>query len=211
MCLWILTSAFPLSKEKRLKICCQLVNVGSVRVSHEGLDLLVKTFAKVTKNLPGAVLLLVGGGEMEGELTQLVTDLQLGNNVVMSGRVSPERVPGVYAMVDILAYPRYFMRLTELVTPLKPLEAMAMGKALVASDVGGHKELINHGETGVLFKAGDVDVLASELEGLFADDERRDALQLQGLQWVREYQSREKTTLVYRDIYSKVLTQDKAV
>jgi PEP-CTERM/exosortase A-associated glycosyltransferase len=178
---------------------------------YEGLDLLVKAFAKVTKNLPDAVLLLVGGGEMEGELTQLVTDLQLGNNVVMPGRVPHERVPGVYAMVDILAYPRYSMRLTELVTPLKPLEAMAMGKALVASDVGGHKELINHGETGVLFKAGDVDALASELEGLIADNDRREALQQRGMQWVREHHSWEKTTSIYRDIYAKALTQDKAV
>src|ERR1700709_710364 len=46
------------------------------------------------------------------------------------------------------------MRLTELVTPLKPLEAMASGRLLVASDVGGHRELIRHGETGLLFKAG---------------------------------------------------------
>ena len=47
------------------------------------------------------------------------------------------------------------MRLTELVTPLKPLEAMAQGRLLVASDVGGHRELIRDGETGVLFRAGD--------------------------------------------------------
>ena len=72
----------------------------------------------------------------------------------MPDRLPHEPVPGVYALVDILAYPRYSMRLTELVMPLKSLEAMAMGKVLVASDVGGYKELITAGETGVLFKAG---------------------------------------------------------
>ncbi|MCK4690567.1 MAG: glycosyltransferase, exosortase A system-associated [Desulfuromonadales bacterium] len=171
---------------------------------YEELDLLVKAFAKVAENDPDVVLLLVGGGEMEGELAQLIAKLELGDKVVMPGRIPHERVPGAYAMIDILAYPRYSMRLTELVTPLKPLEAMAMGKALIASDVGGHKELITHGETGVLFKAGDVDALAAELEGLFADNERCEALRQQGMQWVRENQTWEKTTAVYRDIYALV-------
>ena len=54
----------------------------------------------------------------------------------------------------MLVYPRLSMRLTELVTPLKPLEAMAQGRLVLASDVGGHRELIRDGETGTLFKAG---------------------------------------------------------
>ena len=170
---------------------------------YEGLDLLVKAFARVAETVPDAVLLLVGGGEMEGELKQLVADMDLGHRVVMPGRIPHERVPGAYAMVDLLAYPRYAMRLTELVTPLKPLEAMAMGKALVASDVGGHKELITHGKTGILFKAGDVAALTTELESLITDDERREALQQQGMHWVREHHTWEKTTAVYRSIYAK--------
>jgi hypothetical protein len=64
------------------------------------------------------------------------------------------QVQRYYDLVDVLAYPRHSMRLTELVTPLKPLEAMAQGRLLVASDVGGHRELIRHGETGWLFPAG---------------------------------------------------------
>jgi glycosyltransferase involved in cell wall biosynthesis len=123
----------------------------------------------------------------------------------MPGRIPHERVPGVYSMVDVLAYPRYSMRLTELVTPLKPLEAMAMGKVLVASDVGGHKELISHGQTGVLFPAGDADALAAELEGLLADSTRRKTLEMQGLQWVRENKTWEQTTSVYRKIYEGLI------
>ena len=171
---------------------------------YEGLDLLVKAFARVAEKDPDVVLLLVGGGEVEQELKQLISQFGMTGQVVMPGRVPHERVPGVYAMIDILAYPRYSMRLTELVTPLKPLEAMAMGKVLVASDVGGHRELITHGETGVLFKAGDVDALAVELEALFADNERCEALRQQGMMWVRENQTWEKTTAVYRDIYAAV-------
>lgn len=170
---------------------------------YEGLDLLVKAFARIAKEDKDAVLLLVGGGEMEGELAQLVAGLELGKRVVMPGRIPHERVPGVYAMIDVLAYPRYSMRLTELVTPLKPLEAMAMGKALVASDVGGHKELIRHNETGLLFKAGDEGALAGELQRLLKDGELRESLERQGRDWVARHHTWEKTTAVYRDIYAR--------
>jgi glycosyltransferase involved in cell wall biosynthesis len=95
------------------------------------------------------------------------------------------------------------MRLTELVTPLKPLEAMAMGKALVASDVGGHKELIRHGQTGLLFKAGDEAALAGELKRLLKDGELRETLERQGREWVSRHHTWEKTTAVYRDIYAR--------
>jgi glycogen(starch) synthase len=69
-------------------------------------------------------------------------------SVIFTGRVPHTEVQRYYELIDVLAYPRLPMRLTELVTPLKPLEAMAQGRMLVASDVGGHRELIRHGETG---------------------------------------------------------------
>ena len=172
---------------------------------YEGLDLLVKAFSIVVERRPGVVLLLVGGGEMEEELAALVNRLNLNEKVIMPGRVPHERIPGVYALADILAYPRYSMRLTNLVTPLKPLEAMAMGKALVASDVGGHHELIKHGETGLLFPAGNTFALAESLELLLDDDPFRKKLQLEGNRWVREHHTWEKTTAVYQEIYAKAL------
>jgi glycogen synthase len=69
-------------------------------------------------------------------------------------------VAGLYGLADVLAYPRRRHRLTELTTPLKPLEAMSMGKLVVGSDVGGLRELIRDGDTGLLFRAGD----AADLE-----------------------------------------------
>ena len=171
---------------------------------YEGLDLLVRAFARIAARDPVVLLLLVGGGEMEGELKKLVASLGLAKRVIMPGRIPHERVPGVYAMIDILAYPRYAMRLTELVTPLKPLEAMAMGKVLLASDVGGHRELIRNGETGLLFKAGDEGALAAALQELLADEERCELLRQQGLHWVRQHHTWEKTTRVYRDMYEKL-------
>jgi glycosyltransferase involved in cell wall biosynthesis len=74
-----------------------------------------------------------------------------------------------YGLIDVLAYPRKAMRLTELVTPLKPLEAMAQRKLVAASNVGGHRELIEDGVTGTLFPAGDPQALADALDTLFAN------------------------------------------
>ena len=172
---------------------------------YEGLDLLVKAFSQVAENNPDVLLLLVGGGEMEQELNALIATLELSDRVVMPGRIPHERVPGVYAMIDVLVYPRYSMRLTELVTPLKPLEAMAMGKVLVASDVGGHKELITAGETGVLFKAGDEAALAEMLGELLVDKGQRETLQQCGMTWVKEQHTWDKTTRVYRNIYENLV------
>jgi len=172
----------------------------------EGLDLLVKAFARISPQRPDLVLLLVGGGETEAELKTLVSELGLNGRVIMPGRIPHERIPGVYALVDVLAYPRHPVRLTELVTPLKPLEAMAMGKALVASDVGGHKELIRHGETGLLFKAGDESALVEQLQRLLADPGLRVALQEQGRTWVCQHHTWEQTTAVYGEIYERAMT-----
>src|SRR5262249_47561850 len=104
---------------------------------YEGLDLLVKAFASLCRTRDNLVLLLVGGGEMERELRDQVDKSGLRNKVILPGRFPHAKIPRIYSLIDVLVYPRYSMRLTELVTPLKPLEAMAVGKPLVASDIGG--------------------------------------------------------------------------
>jgi PEP-CTERM/exosortase A-associated glycosyltransferase len=172
---------------------------------YEGLDLLVKSFAHVAREHSDSVLLLVGGGETEVEMKQLASTLGFGSRVIMPGRIQHEKIQGIYALIDVLVYPRYSMRLTELVTPLKPLEAMAMGKALIASDVGGHRELIRDGENGLLFRAGSESALAEQLMRLLADPELRRIIQNNGRAWVQEHNSWEKTTAVYRNIYSSVM------
>jgi PEP-CTERM/exosortase A-associated glycosyltransferase len=172
----------------------------------EGLDLLVDAAARLAQGFPDLALVLVGGGEMEGALAGQVRRLGLQDRVVMPGRIPHDRVPGVYGLIDLLVYPRKPMRLTELVTPLKPLEAMAMGKALVASDVGGHRELVTHGETGVLFPAGDVVALAECAASLLADSDRRAALGGRGLEWVRAERSWQKNGPRYREVYAGLLS-----
>lgn len=171
---------------------------------YEGLNLLVDAFAQISASHKNARLLLVGGGEMNDKLTVKIEKLGIKNKVVMPGRIPHEKIAGVYALIDILAYPRYSMRLTELVTPLKPLEAMAMGKALVASDVGGHLELIKNHKTGLLFSAGNIKDLSDKIDLILNNKSLETALQKQGNQWVTQHHTWKATTAVYQTIYANL-------
>ncbi len=131
--------------------------------AYEGLDLLLEALPQLLQRRPELRVLLVGGGPQETALKAQAQALGVADRVVFTGRVPHTEVQRYYDLVDVLAYPRHSMRLTELVTPLKPLEAMAQGRLLVASDVGGHQELIRHGETGWLFKAGSAKALAEAI------------------------------------------------
>lgn len=172
---------------------------------YEGLDVLVEAFAKLLRKKDNLVLLLVGGGEMEEELRAQVHRLSLTSRVVFTGRIPHDRIPGVYGLFDFLVYPRNSIRLTELVTPLKPLEAMAMGKPLVASNIGGHRELIQDGGTGVLFQAGNVESLLQKLEGLLREPDRVQHLVQHGKAWVAQERSWKKIVKRYIPIYQRVL------
>lgn len=125
----------------------------------EGLDVLLEAFSRIAHRKPEARLLIVGDGLAYQAWKELACQLELGDKVVFTGRVPHEEVNRYYSVVDALVYPRRSMRLTELVTPLKPLEAMALGKVVIGSDVGGIGELITHNETGFLFRSGDVQAL----------------------------------------------------
>lgn len=131
--------------------------------AYEGLDLLLDALPALLVARPDIRVLLVGGGPQENNLKNQAQALGIAEKVVFVGRVPHSEVNRYYDLIDILAYPRHPMRLTELVTPLKPLEAMAQGQIFVASDVGGHKELIRHGETGMLFAAGNSKALAAAI------------------------------------------------
>ena len=133
---------------------------------YEGLGVLLDALPAIQKAYPHAALLLVGGGPQEARLRERSVALGV-NNVIFSGRVPHAKVDQYYHVIDVLAYPRRSMRLTELVTPLKPLEAMIQRRRFIASDVGGHRELVEHERTGLLFKADGPQALATTLiEGL---------------------------------------------
>lgn len=140
--------------------------------AYEGLNILLQALPGMLAANPDIRVLLVGGGPQEAALRQQAGELGVSRQVVFTGRVPHGQVQRYYNLVDVLVYPRQKMRLTDLVTPLKPLEAMAQGRLLAASDVGGHRELIADGKTGVLFAADDPQALAQQVLRLIAQTER---------------------------------------
>ena len=179
--------------------------------AYEGLDLLLAALARITKHLPEVRVLLVGGGPQEEALRAQAGALGLLEKVVFAGQVPHQEVQCYYGLIDVLAYPRHSMRLTELVTPLKPLEAMAQGRLLVASDVGGHRELIRHDETGVLFRAGSAQSLADALLGLLSQRERWPALRRAGRRFVEEERNWVVSVGGYREVYRSVMEGRQSV
>jgi PEP-CTERM/exosortase A-associated glycosyltransferase len=118
----------------------------------EGIDDLIRAFALLRSQEKEIALLLIGGGEMENAIRNQVEQLE-DPGVVLMGKVPPETVPDYYALMDMVIYPRKRTRITEMTTPLKPLEAMALGKPVICSAVGGLKELVGPGN-GLFFPPG---------------------------------------------------------
>ena len=110
-----------------------------------------------------------------------------------------------YDLIDMVVYPRLSMRLTELITPLKPLEAMARGCLLIASDVGGHRELIRPGETGTLFRAGDPAALAAAVLELRREPERWPATKTAARRYVETERNWKTSVARYQQVYSRFL------
>jgi PEP-CTERM/exosortase A-associated glycosyltransferase len=172
--------------------------------AYEGLDLLLDALPELVRQRPDVRVLLVGGGPQEANLRQQAERLGLGEYVIFTGRVPHHEVNRYYDLINVLAYPRHPMRLTELVTPLKPLEAMAQGQLFVASDVGGHKELIEHNKTGILFKAGDCKALTEALLTLLNDRQRWPELKANGRHFVESVRNWRNSVANYVAPYKKL-------
>lgn len=174
---------------------------------YEGLDDLIAALPRLVRARPRAKLLLVGGGPMERALRDQAMASPFADHIVFVGRVPHDQVEHYYAQVDVLAYPRKAMRLTDLVTPLKPLEAMAQGRLVAASSVGGHRELIEDGVTGALFAPNDPAAVAGALAGLFADramwDERRKVARA----FVERERNWSSNILRYEPVYDRMLAR----
>jgi glycosyltransferase involved in cell wall biosynthesis len=169
----------------------------------EGLSTLVQAFAATRARREDIALVLVGDGPDKADLEALAAKHGV-RDILFTGTVPHEQVAAWYSVMDVLVYPRIRATINERVTPLKPLEAMALGKACVASDVGGLTELVTDGETGVIFEAGNHEALAQALEGLMEDRPRLAKLARQGTEFV--HRERDWSAIIprTRELYERL-------
>jgi len=175
--------------------------------AYEGLPLLLEALPGILQGIPDVKVLLVGGGPDEQKLRDIVKTQGLAQQVVFTGRVPHTEVQRYYDLIDVLVYPRLSMRLTDLVTPLKPLEAMAQGRLLVASDVGGHRELIRDGENGVLFRAGDAQSLSDTVTRLLEQEHSWPGLRERATHFVDTQRNWPVSVARYKQVYAPLLPQ----
>ena len=176
---------------------------------YEGLDDLIAAMPALTARLPGAKLLLVGGGPMEDMLKTQADASPAKAAIRFVGRVPHSEVERYYALVDVMAYPRKASRLTDLVTPLKPLEAMAQRQLVAASNVGGHRELITDGVTGTLFAPDDPAACAAALADLLGKPEIWEARRSAGLAHVAARHDWSVNVHRYQDVYHPLLAKSE--
>jgi PEP-CTERM/exosortase A-associated glycosyltransferase len=172
---------------------------------YEGLDLLLEAVASLASTHPELRVLLIGGGPQEEALKQIVLRRGLTERVQLLGRVPQAEISSYYSVIDVFAYPRRPMRLTEIVTPLKPLEAMAQGRIVVASDVGGHRELVRDRVSGYLFRADDSAALAQTIADVLAARAQWHTMKARARAYVETERTWARSVSRYSDVYSRVL------
>jgi len=166
----------------------------------EGVAWLVRAVAELRRRGTACKLLIVGDGEEMPAVRETVRDLNAGEFIQILGRVPHDEIERYYSVADVLVYPRHSIRLTELVTPLKPLEAMALGKAILGSDVGGIRELVQPEKTGVLYRADSVEDFCAQAKRLLSET----SLQRRLGEQAREFILREKDWNVLAQRYINI-------
>jgi PEP-CTERM/exosortase A-associated glycosyltransferase len=171
---------------------------------YEGLDDLITAMPRLVALRPDLHLILVGGGPTEAALKAQAEASEASDRIHFIGRVPHDEVERYYSLIDVLVYPRKRMRLTELVTPLKPLEAMAQRRLVAASDVGGHRELIRDGDTGTLFRPDDPRALANAVAALFADRDHWEARRARARAYVETERNWSVNVGRYDSVYQRL-------
>ena len=194
------------SLEKRLDFKGKVVigYIGSF-VKYEGLDILLEACSLLYKKVGDTFrLLLVGDGDMMHALRDATRFLQLEDIVTFTGRVSHDEVNKYYSLIDIAPLPRKGLRVCELVSPLKPFEAMASGKVLITSSVKALAEIIEEGKTGLVFEKDNAEQLAERLESVIVDEKLRKDIGKNARKWVVENHSWDLIAKRVTDVYDKL-------
>ena len=175
----------------------------------EGLDLLLDAWGEFYKPGMNCQLKIFGRGIFSGKLAEKIIagDLQ---NIELSGPFLPEDVASIYAGVDVVINPRHKSKLTDTVTPLKPLEAMAFRKLILTSDVGGMNALVKNTVTGLQFKSGDIDDLVRLLKYVASESQEiLENIVVAGRNFVVSERTWTKNSRQYKDIYQGLINIEK--
>ena len=173
-------------------------------VGYEGIRYLVDAVAELRRRGRAKVrLLIVGDGVVRPELERQAAELGL-DDAIFTGRVPHEAVKRYYSLIDVFVVPRTADRVCQLVTPMKPYEAMAMERAIVVSDVAALREIITDGETGRVFRAEDPIALADVVETLIDDPAERQRLGANARAWVSAHRTWTANAERYRELYGRL-------
>lgn len=184
----------------------ELNYIGTVSslVDYEGLDDLVDAFAILAPQFPALRLLMVGSGTAAAALKAQAAYLGLAERVIFTGRVPREQASIYHQALDIFVVPRKDLDVTRAVTPLKPVEALASARPVVASDLPALREIVHDGINGLLSPPVNPPGLAETLARLLKDEPLRRQLGRQGREdvlenrtWAANAQSYERK---YREI-----------
>lgn len=159
-------------------------------VEYEGLDIYLRALADLRERGVQFHGLFVGDGAVASSLRSLASQHALdAEHLTFTGRVPHDQVARYSAIIDVFAYPRRQTRATEAVSPLKPFEAMAAGKAVIVSDVPALAEIVGGGERGRIVASGSVTDLADALQSVLTDRDATLATRAAAQEWVRSERS----------------------
>lgn len=172
---------------------------------YEGLENLVEAMRLLLETRRDVRLLLAGEGEAMESLRRRIPD-ELRPYFLFAGQVPHEEAPRYYSVMDVLVYPRIRSRLTELTTPLKPLEAMSMERAVIGSDLGGIRELFDEGRAGILVPPDAPRAIADCLRRLIEQPAERRALGAHARRFVQRERDWEAIVRGYEPIYRAAIS-----
>jgi len=174
-------------------------------VDYEGVDLLLEAVAALRRRRDDFHLIVVGDGHYQNALDALAGRLRLGDIATFTGRVPHSQVGRYLSLFDIAPFPRRPLPVCELISPIKPFESMAMGKAVVVSSVAALTEIVSDGRTGLVFAKGDVIDLTRTIERLLDAPELRTSLGTAARAWVRAERDWSSIVEVVESTYRDVL------
>jgi glycosyltransferase involved in cell wall biosynthesis len=179
-----------------------VVGLVSSLVAHEGIGTLLAAVKILGDRGARTRALIVGDGPDRGTLQRHAA--QLGLDAIFTGRVPMAKVRDYHAVLDVFVVPRTPDRVCQLVTPLKPVEAMASGLPVVVSGVRALGEIVQDKVTGLLFPPLDAEALADALQLLLGNQELRRELGANAKQWVARDRTWEHNAARYRDAYARL-------